>query len=81
MFLMESAYIGFFGGLLGIGASYGLGSLLNKFFLADMGMRSVIPIWLSLGVWAFSIAVAMLSGLYPSIKAMKLSPLAAIRSE
>lgn len=81
MFLMESAYIGFFGGLLGVGASYGLGSLLNKFFLADMGMRSVIPIWLSLGVWAFSIAVAMLSGLYPSIKAMKLSPLAAIRSE
>ena len=81
LFLAESAYIGFFGGLLGVGASYGLSALLNNFFLGSMEMRSVIPIWLTLGVWAFSIVVAMLSGLYPSLKAMKLSPLAAIRSE
>ncbi len=81
LFLAESAYIGFFGGVIGVGVSYGLGALLNHQFLADMGLRSVIPPWLSLGALAFSIVVAMLSGLYPSIKAMRLSPLAAIRTE
>ncbi len=81
MFLAEAAYIGFFGGAVGAGISYGLGAILNKFFLASMGMRSVIPIWLSVGAVLFSAIVSMLSGLYPSIKAMKLSPLAAIRAE
>lgn len=81
MFLSESAYIGFFGGVIGVGVSYGLGAILNKHFLADMGLRSVIPLWLSLGAMTFSVVVSMLSGLYPSIKAMRLSPLAAIRTE
>jgi len=81
MFLFESAFIGFFGGVFGVGISYGLGALLNSYFLTDMGLKSVIPVWLSLGALAFSVVVSMLSGLYPSIKAMRLSPLAAIRTE
>lgn len=81
MFLSESAYIGFFGGVIGVGLSYGLGAVLNGQFLTDMGLRSVIPPWLSLGALAFSVVVSMLSGLYPSIKAMRLSPLAAIRTD
>jgi len=81
LFLSESAYIGFFGGVIGVGVSYSLGAILNNHFLADMGLRSVIPVWLSLGALAFSVVVSMVSGLYPSIKAMRLSPLAAIRTE
>lgn len=81
MFLSESAYIGFFGGLIGVGLSYGLGAVLNNHFLAQMGLRAIIPLWLSLGAMTFSVVVSMLSGLYPSIKAMRLSPLAAIRTE
>lgn len=81
MFLSESAYIGFFGGVIGVGLSYGLGAILNNQFLSDMGLRSVIPLWLSLGALAFSVVVSMVSGLYPSIKAMRLSPLAAIRTD
>lgn len=81
MFLSESAYIGFFGGVIGVGVSYGLGAILNNHFLAEMGLRSVIPVWLSLGALTFSVVVSMVSGLYPSIKAMRLSPLAAIRTE
>ncbi len=81
MFLSESAYIGFFGGVIGVGLSYGLGAVLNGQFLTDMGLRSVIPPWLSIGALAFSVVVSMVSGLYPSIKAMRLSPLAAIRTD
>ena len=80
MFLSESAVIGFLGGLLGMIVSYALGAGLNG-LLTEMGMRSVIPVWLSAGAVAFSVVVAMVSGLYPSMKAMRLSPLAAIRTE
>ena len=81
MFLLESAFIGFFGGVIGAGLSYGLGSVLNNYMLGEMGMRSVIPLWLSVGAIGFSVVVSTLSGLYPSIKAMRLSPLQAIRTE
>ena len=80
LFLTESAYIGFFGGALGLGVSYTLSMLLNK-FLADSGMHSSIPLYLALGAVAFSILVALISGLYPAFRAMRLSPLAAIRNE
>lgn len=80
MFLTESAYIGFFGGALGLGVSYTLSMLLNK-FLSDSGMHSSIPLYLALGAVAFSILVALISGLYPAFRAMRLSPLAAIRNE
>lgn len=81
LFLTEAAYIGLIGGLIGLGISYGLSSLLNNFVLESVGMRSVIPLYLSLGAVAFSIVVALISGMYPAIRAMKLSALSAIRSE
>lgn len=80
MFLTESAYIGLFGGALGLGVSYTLSIVLNK-FLAQSGMYSSIPLYLAFGAVAFSILVALISGLYPAIRAMRLSPLAAIRNE
>lgn len=80
MFLCESAVIGFMGGMFGMIVSYILGAALNGMFV-EMNMRSVIPVWLSAGAVGFSIVVSMVSGLYPSMKAMRLSPLAAIRTE
>ncbi len=80
LFLAESAYIGLFGGAIGLGISYGISLLLNK-FLQDAGMRSIIPPYLALGAVAFSIVVALVAGLYPAVRAMRLSPLAAIRNE
>lgn len=80
MFLTEAAYIGFFGGVLGLGLSYGLSLVLNNFLEAS-GFKSVIPLYLAVGALAFSVVVALISGLYPAMRAMKLSPLAAIRNE
>lgn len=80
LFLTEAAYIGFFGGALGLGLSYGLSLVLNN-FLESSGFKSVIPLYLAVGALAFSVVVALISGLYPAMRAMKLSPLAAIRNE
>lgn len=80
LFLTESAYIGLFGGGIGLGLSYGLGMLINT-FVAGSGFKSVIPPYLAIGAVVFSIAVAMISGLYPALRAMRLSPLTAIRAE
>ncbi len=81
LFLTEAAYIGLIGGLIGLGISYGLSALLNQYVMQSVGMKSVIPIYLSLGAVLFSIVVALISGMYPAIRAMKLSALSAIRSE
>jgi len=80
LFLTESAYIGLFGGALGIGLSYGISTVLNK-LLVNSGLYSLIPIYLAVGAVAFSMLVALISGFYPAIRAMRLSPLAAIRNE
>ncbi len=80
LFLAEAAYIGLFGGALGMGLSFGISALLNV-LLASSGLRSIIPAYLVFGAVGFSIIVAVAAGMYPAIRAMKLSPLAAIRNE
>ena len=86
MFLIESGFIGFLGGITGITFSYGVSFLINRFlagrFMPDMpGDLSRIPLWLSLSAVGFSVFVGMAAGFFPSLRAMKLSPLAAIRNE
>ncbi len=80
LFLAESAYIGLFGGALGLGLSFGISLLLNRLLISS-GLRSIIPAYLAFGAVGFSIIVALIAGMYPAIRAMKLSPLAAIRNE
>lgn len=81
LFLTEAAYIGFFGGALGLALSYTLSFVLNTAVLQSVGMASVIPLYLSLGALMFSVVVALVSGMYPAIRAMRLSALTAIRAE
>ena len=86
MFLLESGFIGFLGGITGILFSYGVSFLINKFlsgrFMPGMpGDLSRIPPWLSLAAVGFAVFVGMAAGFFPALRAMKLSPLAAIRNE
>lgn len=97
MFLTEAAFIGLFGGAMGIGVSYIASSIIN--YLAKKGNQddmggmmgalpmmgegkiSIIPIWLVLVALLFATVVGVISGYYPAQKATKLSPLEAIRTQ
>ena len=85
MFLIEAGFIGFIGGIIGIGLSYGVSYLVNTFLgvalAGGSGNISRIPPWLSGMAILFAIFIGMFAGLFPAIRAMKLSPLAAIRNE
>jgi len=91
LFLMEAAFIGFIGGVLGLALSYGISWLLNRFGATFMGemmymstegaTASYIPLWLSGTALVFAMLIGMIAGFFPALRAMKLSPLAAIRSE
>ncbi len=86
LFLGEAGFIGLFGGAVGIGLSYGLSVLLNFIFSYYGGfgggsMQSYMPPWLAVLALVFAVFVGILSGLYPSQRAMRLSALAAIRND
>ncbi|RHR24397.1 ABC transporter permease [Clostridium sp. AF19-22AC] len=86
MFLMEAAFIGFIGGVVGNILSFLLSFIIN--FLTQSGNAmgidgniSYIPPWLVLASMAFAVFVGMAAGYFPALRAMRLSPLAAIHNE
>lgn len=87
MFLLESAFIGFLGGVSGVvlsyGISYGMNHLLKleSIGIGTGGAISWIPWWLSFSALVFSVLMGMAAGFFPALRAMALSPLAAIRNE
>ena len=89
LFLFEAACIGLIGGVLGLAFSYGISYVINNLSQLIGGANimwfaesftSVIPLWLAAAGVSFSAAVALISGLYPAIRAMRLSALEAIRN-
>lgn len=87
MFLIESGFIGFMGGVIGVVFSYGVSLAMNELLnIAKMmtGMEgdiSRIPSWLAMMAVGFAILVGMAAGFFQALRAMRLSPLAAIRNE
>lgn len=87
MFLLESGFIGFLGGVIGLILSYGIGYILNHFLSLGQMMMGVagdisqIPFWLAAFAVIFAVFVGMAAGFFPALRAMRLSPLAAIRNE
>jgi putative ABC transport system permease protein len=85
LFAVEAATIGLLGGVIGVGAAVGLGSLANLIFHVIMQDRwhgyalFHYPLWLLLGTVGFAILIASLAGLYPSHRASRLDPIAALR--
>nr|WP_294932044.1 ABC transporter permease [uncultured Flavobacterium sp.] len=76
-FFIETLLIGQIGGLVGII----LGILIGFAFAAAMSFAFVIP-WMAIfAAFATSFMVAIVSGLYPAIKASKLDPIEALRYE
>ncbi|MEA5051245.1 MAG: ABC transporter permease [Oscillospiraceae bacterium] len=79
MFLMEAGLIGFCGGVFGVGLSFLLSTAVNVLIGAGSQI-SIIPFWLALAGMGFAIVVGMIAGISPASRAMKLSPLEAIRT-
>lgn len=93
VFLMEAATIGFLGGVLGVGVSYGVSFLMNTFgssgasqdifmgMQGGIGSTSIIPWWLAVGALFFATGVGFFSGIYPANRAVNISALAAIKQD
>ena len=87
MFLIESGFIGFMGGIVGVAFSYTVSLGMNKFLNIAQTMTGMegdisrIPGWLAMMAIGFAVLVGMAAGLFPALKAMRLSALAAIRNE
>lgn len=94
VFLMEAGTIGFLGGVLGVGVSYGVSYLINTFggggaatdniygaLQGGIGSTSIIPWWLVAGALLFSTLVGLISGIYPANRAVSISALSAIKQD
>ncbi len=90
IFLTEASLIGLIGGIAGLGLSYLASYIVNTvaagYLQSGMmggapGNISVIPVWLAAGALGFAIFIGLASGLYPANRAIKLSPIVAIRNE
>ncbi len=76
MFLVESAAIGFAGGLIGLALSLAISEILAFF-----SVPSIITLDLMLGALFFSAIVGIVSGAIPARNASKLQPVEALRYE
>ena len=87
MFLLESGFIGFMGGVVGLIFSAGISFAINHLLQIGQTMTGMsgnisrIPLWLAAASVGFAVLIGMAAGFFPALRAMKLSPLAAIRNE
>ena len=83
MFLMEAAFIGLLGGAIGSILSYIISTVIisSSKAMGIEGEISYIPLWLIMAAVVFAVFVGMAAGYFPALRAMRLSPLAAIRND
>ncbi len=74
-FLIESSLICLGGGLIGLGLSYPLSMLLDKF------LPTAMPVSLAIIGIVISLAVGVISGIVPAFRASRLDPVDALRYE
>jgi putative ABC transport system permease protein len=74
-FLLEAVILSLFGGAIGILLGMGVSFIISKFFVAEVTPWSVIL------AFGFSVAVGIIFGLAPAIRASRLSPIEALRYE
>ena len=83
LFLIESAIIGFIGGVFGV--LFGLGIAYMVGFVADQagfGLLKVTMDWkIALFGLMFAVGLGMISGIMPARQASKLKPVDALRYE
>jgi ABC-type antimicrobial peptide transport system permease subunit len=87
LFLLEAAFIGLLGGLIGIAICVSITRLANSYYFSKTaeqgsnGFSLSIPAYLILGGLVFTTLIGVASGYLPARKAMRCSALEAIRNE
>ena len=88
LFTFEASMLGFWGGVVGVAAGFGLTRIANVFInkqLVSQGVKAHdiigLPIWLILAVIGIATLIGMLAGLYPAHRAAKLDPVEALHYE
>ena len=82
--LLESALIGFIGGVVGLIIAAILLELAVIFFgqqIGDIQLVSMLPLWLIAGVLGGATGLSVLAGLYPAWRASRLNVVEALRNE
>lgn len=74
-FLLEAVMLSLFGGLVGILLGFGVSLIVSQFFVAEVTPWSVAL------AFVFSVAVGVIFGMMPAIRASRLSPIEALRYE
>ncbi|MET7394624.1 ABC transporter permease [Dactylosporangium sp. NPDC005572] len=73
-FLTESLLLSFLGGLAGVL----LGVLVTLSYAAWRDWLFAVPLWVPVGVFAVTLLVGAVAGLYPAVRAARLSPTVAL---
>lgn len=83
IFIIESALIGFIGGLLGVLIGVGLSKfaeLMIAGFLGPGFFRVFLPWWLLVGTLLFATIIGTISGIFPARQAAEMKPVDALRA-
>jgi putative ABC transport system permease protein len=86
LFLAEAAYVGLFGGLVGLALGLAGGQIIDRVIRELNPRTNPAPIFvvgpeLALGALALALVVALLAGFLPARRAMRMSALRALRYE
>lgn len=89
LFTYEAAFLGFCGGIVGVVISILLGQvakfLVKKFgsILGNLPVDHIgdFPWWLVCSLVGFTTLIGLVAGLYPAVRASRLNPVEALRSE
>jgi putative ABC transport system permease protein len=84
LFLTEALLIGVFGATVGIMAGFGFGFALTKVVSSSNNESSTAPIYLASTIamiWLLSVGLSLIAGVLPALKASRLLPIKALRSQ
>lgn len=73
-FLAESLLLSALGGVVGVG----LGAVVTAAFAAYQGWPATIPTWAAVGGVSATMFIGALAGLYPAVRAARVSPTEAL---